>query len=50
MIKMALTMIQGGVDNLQLTVVLLKTKQFSLTDVAECEHDLLSFLQIIHIK
>jgi hypothetical protein len=40
-------MIQGGVDNLKVTVVLSKTIQLSVVCVSECEHDLLFFLQVI---
>jgi hypothetical protein len=43
-----LATIQGGVDNLQVTVVLLKIIQLSLVYVSECEHGLLSFLQVTH--
>jgi hypothetical protein len=40
-----LTRIQAGVDNLQVSVTLLKIIHLFLIDVSECEHDHLSFLQ-----
>jgi hypothetical protein len=40
-----LTRIQGGVDNLQMSVILLKIIHLFLIDVSECEHDRLPSLQ-----